>query len=81
MQTYSDPKRASDPGALPDVEVWYHTNANDGSQMELPTGWYWQPLFLGRNCAGADQDDPNGPFNTEAEALADAQTQNQDGDK
>ena len=27
MQAYSDPKRASDPYALPDVEVFHHEHA------------------------------------------------------
>lgn len=27
MQTYSNPVRASDPHALPDVEVWHHEHA------------------------------------------------------
>lgn len=47
-QAYSDPKRASEPGALPDVEVFYvsgnhaadNFDANDGTLTE--PGWYWQ---------------------------------------
>jgi hypothetical protein len=74
-QFYSNPKRETDPHALPDVEVWYHDGQGmaaeftdeDGEVME--TGWYWWFCFPG--CM--PDSEPNGPFTTEAEALADAQ--------
>jgi hypothetical protein len=97
MQAYSNPKRADDPHALPDVEVFYaphaemcdvcgttaldgfgdqacdcptvYANTMDESQREHVPGWYWCPCFPGCLPDG----DPNGPFATEAEALADAQ--------
>jgi len=80
MQAYSNPSRESDPHALPDVEVFY-MNANDIAAASQGTywhedessyaepGWYWWPCFPGCLPDG----DPNGPFATQAEALADAQ--------
>ena len=76
MQAYSDPKRESDPHALPDVEVWYADGCTGrcgecpGGPDEHPddAGWYWQACFPGCLPDG----DPVGPFETEAEALADA---------
>jgi hypothetical protein len=82
MQAYSDPKRANDPTALPDVEVFY-TDFHDAA-FALPTdstddpaefvGWYWQPCFPGCLPNG----EPIGPFATKAEALADAQSTDTD---
>lgn len=85
-QAYSDPKRESDPNALPDVETWHEPvrvvfNEERGewmpSQTEEPDdaasvrepGWYWWSCFPGCLPDG----EPNGPFETETEALADAQ--------
>ena len=82
MQAYSDPKRASDPYALPDVEVWSHVCKLEPSaatgELECPvlddcgacpgTGWYWWTCFPGCLPDG----DPNGPFDSEALAMADA---------
>ena len=75
-QQYFNPKRESDPGALPDCEVFYRTaleNAVDAWLTEdgeaLPAGWYWWACFPG--CL--PDSDPFGPFETEQEALADAQ--------
>ena len=66
-QYYFDPKRAADPHALPDCEVFY---AEDDNELgEMPAGWYWWACFPGCLPDG----DPFGPFETEAEALADAQ--------
>lgn len=68
-QAYSNPKRESDPYALPDVEV-FHSNdypPEDGAEA-LEEGWYWWSCFPGCLPDG----EPNGPFATEAEALADA---------
>ena len=76
MQAYSEPSREDDPHALPDVEVFYHDATNPLGEFSLatdegimPSGWYWWPCFPGCLPDG----DPIGPFNTEAEALADAQ--------
>jgi hypothetical protein len=67
-QAYFDPKRARDPHALPDCEVYYSDTADliGGN----PAGWYWQACFPGCLPDG----DPVGPFDTEADALADAQS-------
>lgn len=95
-QAYSDPKRASDPYALPDVEVFraFHGDCPDcGSIVVSPdcqTGachdcrdritvlgsrsFFWWPCFPG--CL--PDSDPVGPFETEAEALADAQEGSED---
>lgn len=85
-QHYSDPRRADDPHALPDLEVWQHRHgrAPDGSRVRRCE----EP-----HCSGDDDDnecrgdgwywwacfpgclpdsDPVGPFATKAEALADA---------
>lgn len=89
MQAYSDPKRANDPHALPDVEVFYiaecdrytlcegngewHTQqpSTQAACEDCPeSGYFWWPCFPGCLPDG----DPNGPFATEAEALADAQS-------
>ena len=84
-QAYSDPKRASDPHALPDVEVFHHPRhyqlneegagtgfAGDEYGVDYyPSGWYWWHCFPGCPPDG----DPVGPFDSEAEALADAQDQ------
>jgi hypothetical protein len=74
-QAYSDPTRADDPHALPNIEVFHVTEAVS-TLMETcfvdpcpGPGWYWWPCFPG--CL--PDSDPMGPFGTEAEALADAQ--------
>jgi hypothetical protein len=72
-QAYSDPSRADDPYALPDVEVFYADEGelgtvNDDTEQSA-AGWYWWPCFPGCLPDG----DPCGPFETEAEALEDAQ--------
>lgn len=87
-QAYSNPKRASDPHALPNIEVFYlsrkdcdaldraeESRINDprvieggGGEWTSP-GWYWQACYPGCLPDG----EPIGPFDTEAEALADAQ--------
>ena len=100
-QVYSDPKRESDPHALPDVEVFQLTatevasmdedligeyikshplasfNSRDREAMlgaiveeeGINSGWYWHTCFPG--CL--PESDPYGPFETAAEAKADAQ--------
>ena len=87
-QEYSNPKRATDPHSLPDVEVFHHEHAkrelcalNAGHKAELygecitddegdclGTGWYWWTCLPG--CL--PDSEPCGPFDTYAEALADA---------
>ena len=62
-QHYSDETRAADPHALPDVETFYVTSTN----QRFTRGWYWQACFPG--CL--PDSEPFGPFETEAEALAD----------
>lgn len=78
MQAYFDPKRASDPYALPDCEVFYVEEGELGEAWgddePNPAGWYWQACFPGCLPDG----EPNGPFVTEAEALADAQDGTED---
>lgn len=87
-QHYSDPKRAKEPHALPNIETFRVCKGYDVSQCPLcplpdsmseedskvehetaHLGWYWWPCFPGCMPDG----DANGPFETEAEALADAQ--------
>ena len=75
-QAYFNPERESDPYALPDCEVFYrsqHDNKLDGWTDDdgepLPSGWYWWACFPGCLPDG----EPCGPFETEEEALADAQ--------
>ena len=75
-QAYSDPKRESDPHALPDIEVFYddadtvngHARNFDSEGNPVQPGWYWWPCFPGCLPDG----EPNGPFETEQAALADA---------
>ena len=81
MQAYSDPTRENDPHALPDVEVFYQDVSDpdcvgNGDQEDGPlaTGWYWWPCFPG--CL--PDSDPIGPFDSEDEALADAQSEHED---
>lgn len=79
MQGYSNPERENDEHALPDVEVFYvdyglETIHNLSEQMlALPgsetIGWYWWACFPGCLPDG----EPMGPFDSEAEALEDAQ--------
>lgn len=69
-QAYSDPERENDPHALPDVEVFHSTDYPDTpGEDQLDDGWYWWSCFPG--CL--PDDEPHGPFDTEEDALADAQ--------
>jgi len=75
MQAYSNPKREDEPTALPDIEVWEHDCVNDcfhpadTEAEDCPgSGWFWWSCSPG--CLPGS--DPVGPFETEAEALADA---------
>jgi hypothetical protein len=61
-QEYSDPTRASDPHALPNIEVFYQEEGDietEGGET-LPEGWYWWSCFPGCLPDG----DPIGPFET-----------------
>lgn len=80
MQTYSNPKRASDHYSLPDVEVFYMSNEDIsresvyGSDEDRPyttKGFYYWSCFPG--CL--PDSDPIGPFETQEAALADAQSE------
>lgn len=91
-QHYSDPSRESDPYALPNIEVFYldkptcdHCGRRQASKLaetcrscgailpEFTAGWYWQACFPGCLPDG----EPCGPFDTEADAVADAQNTNE----
>lgn len=84
-RAYSNPKRASDPHALPDVEVFF-LSARQAVGLAMHTGddpesaeagWYWWACFPGCLPDG----EPSGPYATEAEALADAQSGADDSDE
>lgn len=82
MQAYSNPKRKNEPYALPDIEVFYMSEekiesfghdsiwfyADDGF-CYASEGWYWWTCLPG--CL--PDSDPIGPFDTEEEALQNAQ--------
>jgi hypothetical protein len=68
MQTYSDPNRKSDEYALPNIEVWYDSSDEIGREHGQH-GYYWWSCFPG--CM--PDSEPMGPFNTELEAIEDAQ--------
>ena len=86
MQAYSDPKRESDPHALPDIEVWQHTTFEGDDFRECPgqTGEYLDTHAdeHGPDCDGwywqsclpgcLPDGEPSEPFASRAEALADA---------
>ena len=68
-QHYSNPTRANDPYALPDVETFRldHTQESDDGALYGP-GWYWHACMPG--CL--PDSDPIGPFPSEQDALDDA---------
>jgi len=78
-QVYSNPERENDTHALPDVEVfavspmeaiYNQQNADHANEYTIfEPGWYWWACFPGCLPDSA----PFGPFETEAEAEADAQ--------
>ncbi len=82
MQAYSNPKREQDPYSLPDLEVfWVGKSADDYTNCPIcaegfeprtahedHVGYYWQSCLPG--CL--PDSEPNGPFSTQEEALADA---------
>ena len=74
-QHYFDPQHASDPRRLPDLEVFFRTdaaNAVDGWKDDdgdlIPGGWFWWPCLPGCLPDGL----PSGPFPSERAALDDA---------
>jgi len=77
-QHYSDPRRADDPHALPDLETFFHdcTDTDEPypyqdeaiAEFECERGWYYWFCFPGCLPDG----EPTGPFDTEEAALADA---------
>lgn len=72
-QLYSEPSRASEPTALPDVEVFYLDSAEIGANPAwrdddgepLAQGWYYWFCFPG--CL--PDSEPSGPFKTRASAV------------
>ena len=81
-QIYSNPERENDPYALPNIEVFgvsqmevnYNlANLDHADEYTITeSGWYWWSCFPGCLPDG----DPNGPFETEQEAIADAKEAN-----
>jgi hypothetical protein len=72
-QHYSDPERETEAYSLPDIEVFevpfdYEPETEEGEPLE--PGWYWWSCFPGCLPDG----EPSGPFASEEEALADAQS-------
>ncbi len=75
-QVYSDPTRVFDPYALPDIEVFWLSDADLaecewadlGLGERCEAGWYWWSCFPG--CL-PDAESPSGPFPTEAQAIQD----------
>jgi hypothetical protein len=62
-QHYSDPNRADDPHALPNIEIWHDVTENG-------SGWFYCFCFPG--CL--PDSEPCGPFKTEKAALKDARS-------
>jgi hypothetical protein len=85
-QVYSNPARADDPHALPNIETFrvaHGETVNAAGDVEfpcdedgdpLPEGWYWQACFPGCLPDGPAM----GPFDCEADAIADAQAESED---
>lgn len=78
MQFYSDPSRERDPYSLPDCEVFYVSAKEAAQNADLEQAGYGscrEPGFYYWHCfPGCLPDsDPQGPFETEAKAIADAQ--------
>jgi hypothetical protein len=65
MYIYSDRNREQSDHALPNVEVFY----DRGYHPLNGAGWYWVSCFPG--CL--PDSDPIGPFDTEQDAINDAQ--------
>lgn len=74
MQAYSNPKRESDPYALPDIEIFYAVEGefiSNEDDSDYPAGFYYWYCLPGCLPDG----DPIGPFESEEQALADAQSE------
>ena len=76
---YSEQERETEEHALPNVEVFFNYGDQEaGKDLTeedgdfLAEGWYWAAGFPGYAWDG----EPSGPFNSEAEAIADAQEGN-----
>lgn len=72
MQFYSDAAREREPFALPDAETFYCPGRLGEEFDELDAGWYYQACFPGCFPGCLPDGEPVGPFDTEAEAIADA---------
>jgi len=73
-QAYRDPAREGNPHALPDLEVFFADDVRDEETGEfLPAGWFYWACFPGCLPDGPAM----GPFDSEAEALADAREGNE----
>lgn len=81
---YSNPSRENEnDGTLPDVDVFYNYGPDShlwNRNPDMGKGWYWQrgttgktPDFGYSTWTPDPDDEPNGPFATEAEAITDAQ--------
>lgn len=71
-QFYSNPARQNLPHALPDCEVFFISQDELSEYADLDSaGWYWWACFPG--CL--PDSDPIGPFDTESEAVQDAQSE------
>lgn len=75
MHIYSNPDREAGGNSLPNIEVFFLKKATilvcdmrDEEGDPFEEGWYWQTGFPGCMPDG----EPNGPFATQADALADA---------
>jgi len=78
-QIYTDPTREMEPYALPNAEVFYFSQLEANYNLEnldhadeytlTEAGWYWWSCFPGCLPDG----EANGPYDTESEAIADAQ--------
>lgn len=78
-QHYTDPSRESDPHALPDIETFMgedYPSEEPEDALEADK-WYWWSCLPGCLPDG----EPNGPFDTENEALADARDGFEDDDE
>jgi hypothetical protein len=70
-QHYSDPRRANDPHALPNIEVFYAEAGEleiDGAEEPSEAGWYWWACFPGCVPDG----EACGPFASAEKALRNA---------
>lgn len=77
MFIHGDPELATKLSARPNVEVFYFNGEGrsnplmvDGLGAVYEAGWYWWPRYEGED----PYSDPEGPFETEQEAIEDAQS-------